>query len=161
MQDLGTLGGDSEALGINEQGVVVGSYKLFVGGPPVAFVWYPPGPMQQLDSLVHLGPDDTLMWASAINDRGSILAVEYVGASRIGYGNTVILEPGHISGAVHEDKWEVTLAGPPGSTLSLDRSTGLQSWTTLIPATNGAPQILYSEPLEQSPHFFRLRNNLK
>lgn len=81
MQDLGTLGNNSIARGINNLGMVVGSSAA--SGEEHAFVWYR-GHMLDLGTL-----GGNLSRANAVNERGQI-----VGFSRAADGNeyTVIWE---------------------------------------------------------------------
>jgi probable HAF family extracellular repeat protein len=73
MQDLGTLPGDaiSEALGINDQGQVVGvSYGAGFTNPR-AFIWQN-GVMADLNTLIPSGSSLSLQAAQEINDLGEI-----------------------------------------------------------------------------------------
>ena len=74
MQDLGTLPGDaiSEALGINNQGQIVGvSYGAGFTNPR-AFIWQN-GVMTDLNTLIPPGSSLSLQAAQEINDLGEIV----------------------------------------------------------------------------------------
>jgi probable HAF family extracellular repeat protein len=75
MQDLGSLGGSSNAYGINYAGQVVGSYES--GDTLRAFLWTKSGGMQDLGTL---GGDYTA--AAGINSAGQV-----VGAASTVSGN--------------------------------------------------------------------------
>jgi probable HAF family extracellular repeat protein len=72
IRDLGTLAGDvfSEALGINDQGQIVGT-SCDANGACRAFL-YQDGQMTDLNTLVAPGYTDDLTTAQDINDRGEI-----------------------------------------------------------------------------------------
>jgi len=73
MTDLGTLGGaDSQADGMNRDGLVVGWAKT-ASGEQHAFLWTG-GQMVDLNSLVDMAPGAALVEATAINDAGQIVA---------------------------------------------------------------------------------------
>jgi probable HAF family extracellular repeat protein len=78
MSDLGTVGTDpeSEATSVNSQGQVVGgSFTFAAGGADLhGFLWEQGGPMLDLNTLVPLGSDVTVINAVDINDRGEIAA---------------------------------------------------------------------------------------
>jgi probable HAF family extracellular repeat protein len=79
MQDLGTLGGGySFGYGINDAGQVVGSSYLSLGGSH-AFL-YTNGQMRDLNSLIDPAPGLTLSVATAINNRGQVLAEDVYGS---------------------------------------------------------------------------------
>ncbi|HEY6307334.1 MAG TPA: hypothetical protein VI488_12845 [Candidatus Angelobacter sp.] len=73
MQDLGTLPGDaiSEALGINNQGQVVGVSFAAGFNSPRGFIWQD-GVMTDLNALISPASNLSLIVASDINDRGEI-----------------------------------------------------------------------------------------
>jgi probable HAF family extracellular repeat protein len=76
MKDLGTLPGQgvdaqSQALGINDQGQVVGISCTAGFASCAAFLWQN-GVMTNLNSLVAAGYDDQLLAANDINDEGVI-----------------------------------------------------------------------------------------
>jgi probable HAF family extracellular repeat protein len=74
MQDLGTLPGGlwSRAWGMNNNGQVVGSAYTSSGGNQHAFL-YDNGEMEDLNNLIPVSSDWTLLVASAINDNGQIV----------------------------------------------------------------------------------------
>lgn len=74
MTDLGTLGGNSNAGGINAAGTVVGSFEGKPGDfrSTRAFV-YDAGKMTDLNNLVPANLEWRLTSANAINDRGQII----------------------------------------------------------------------------------------
>jgi probable HAF family extracellular repeat protein len=82
MQDLGSLGGTSYALGINASGTVVG-YYISVETEVRPFVWTQSGGMQDIGTLGGQGGV-----ASGINDAGEV----------VGWANTA-------SGQVHAFRW--------------------------------------------------------
>jgi probable HAF family extracellular repeat protein len=72
MTDLGTLGGDSsEALSINDEGIVVGS-STDASGASAAFI-YSNGSMVDLNTLISPDTGLTLTSANGINDVGQIV----------------------------------------------------------------------------------------
>jgi probable HAF family extracellular repeat protein len=74
MTDLGTLGKDSSAFGINAAGEVVGQFHT-VAGPAHAFVTGPNGVgMTDLNSLVSV-PGVVLTDAVGINNHGQVAAI--------------------------------------------------------------------------------------
>ena len=70
MQDIGTLGGNSFAYGINNMAQVVGF--SVVGGNDHAFLWKSGAGMQDLNNLVASSAGWMLGYAQAINDNGQI-----------------------------------------------------------------------------------------
>jgi probable HAF family extracellular repeat protein len=69
MQDLGTLGGESAAFGVNDSGQVVGmAYVYASSGPWHAFLCSSSGQMQNLGTL-----GGSYSWASGINDSGQVV----------------------------------------------------------------------------------------
>ncbi len=87
MTDLGRLGGsDSEALGINQSGEVVGDSLIPGDNLEHAFLDFG-GTMYDLNNLVTSGlsPGDTLARATAINDNGWIVVT--------GLQQSYLLEP--------------------------------------------------------------------
>jgi probable HAF family extracellular repeat protein len=96
MQDLGTLpgqgmGAQSQALGINERGQVVGLSCTAGFASCQAFLWQN-GVMTDLNALVAGGYHDQLVQASDINDEGAITG-EAVDAS--GAVVSFVAAPGH------------------------------------------------------------------
>jgi probable HAF family extracellular repeat protein len=76
MTDLGTLGSTSFAEWVNSKSQVVGRSRI---GDPTsdlqhAFLWNRGGPMIDLNTIVPLGSDLTLIDATMINERGEIAA---------------------------------------------------------------------------------------
>jgi probable HAF family extracellular repeat protein len=73
MTDLGTLPGDSysEALGINDSGVIVGASYGASFSTSRAFIWQN-GTMTDLNSLLGASPSLYLLYANDINDQGVI-----------------------------------------------------------------------------------------
>jgi probable HAF family extracellular repeat protein len=80
MRDLGTLGGssDSHAYGINAAGVIVGNATIVGDRFYHAFV-YTGGVMHDLNDLIPTGTGIVLGEATAINDRGQIVANGSIG----------------------------------------------------------------------------------
>lgn len=78
IQDLGTLPGDvlSEALGINDEGQVVG-VSIDANNNERAFIWQN-GVMTDLNTLVGSGTSLYLLAAGDINDRGEITGQGYI-----------------------------------------------------------------------------------
>lgn len=74
MTDLGTLGGDSTGLALDDSGVVVGSYYDLATRSRRTFI-HVEGTMHDLEGLVVAGLDGaTLFEATGINSRGQIVA---------------------------------------------------------------------------------------
>jgi probable HAF family extracellular repeat protein len=96
MQDLGTLpgqgvGAQSQALGINDRGQVVGLSCMARFASCQAFLWQN-GVMTNLNALVAAGYNDQLVQASDINDEG-VITGEAVDAS--GAVQSFVATPGY------------------------------------------------------------------
>ena len=71
MTDLGTLGSNSHAEGINSKGQIVGRSRI--GNPPQhAFLWENGGPMVDLNTLIPANSSLKLEEGGNINDGGEI-----------------------------------------------------------------------------------------
>jgi probable HAF family extracellular repeat protein len=73
MQNLGTLGGDSSALDLNNNGDVVGTSTAAMGGH--AFHWTSSTGMQDLNTLIPADSGVILTAAIGINNAGWIIAI--------------------------------------------------------------------------------------
>jgi len=89
MQDLGTLGGDSAAWGINDSGTVVG-YSYVSGSGDHGFLKESGQPMIDLNSLIPADSGWTIHDARAINSKGQIAAI---GDKAGGQGHALLLSP--------------------------------------------------------------------
>lgn len=79
IQDLGSLGLTfSEAMDINNDGVIVGFATNISGLPQIAWIWEN-GVMTDLNTLVNLPPGWVLNSAQSINNRGDIVGFGTVG----------------------------------------------------------------------------------
>ena len=89
MQDLGTLGGDSRAWGINDSGQVVGNSYVWGSGDH-GFLKESGQPMIDLNTLIPADSGWTIHDARAINSKGQIAAIGYKAG---GQGHAVLLTP--------------------------------------------------------------------
>ena len=87
MTDLGTLGGSSEAFGINDSGQVVGDSFPAAGSRPFL---YTNGSMQDLNSFISPSSGWVLAYAARINDSGQIIGT----GSLNGQGNAFLYTDG-------------------------------------------------------------------
>jgi probable HAF family extracellular repeat protein len=134
MRDLGALGAgrNSEALGLNEKGQVVGwsqtegGEKHPAGGPRVAFL-YSHGKMIDLNRLIPPDSGWTLREARAINDRGQIVGIGVRGGEARGF----LLSPlaSTKEGKIPRDFRIIAEYGPGGSVFGRDAAS---SWRETI-----------------------------
>jgi probable HAF family extracellular repeat protein len=97
MQNLGTLGGDSSALDLNNNGDVVGTSTAAMGGH--AFHWTSGTGMQDLNTLIPTGSGVILTAAIGINNAGWIIAI---GAVTPDHSQPLNLDDTHIhAGPIH------------------------------------------------------------
>jgi probable HAF family extracellular repeat protein len=157
MTDLGSLGFSSEALGINDKGVVVGKSSTTTTGP-LGFVWYPGGPMQKLGALVKLAVGEDLYEAVDINNNGVILVSIFHPTYRTGYGYPAILRPGAASAAIGGDQLQLKVGAPPefAYDAQVDSTQDLQSWTSGTPTRLQGEQTINIGTFKNGMRFFRL-----
>jgi probable HAF family extracellular repeat protein len=157
MTDLGSLGFSSEALGINDKGVVVGKSSTTTTGP-LGFVWYPGGPMQKLGALVKLPAGDDLYEAVDVNNNGVILASIFRPTYRTGFGYPAILRPGAASAAIGGDQLQLKIGAPPefAYDAQVDSTQDFQSWTSGTPTRLKGEQTINIGTFKNGMRFFRL-----
>jgi probable HAF family extracellular repeat protein len=90
LQDLGTLGGNSAALGVNDSGQAVGFFDLSASTRDEHAFLFSGGVMTDLNSLIALGSGFTLEQANGISDTGYICGT---GLSADGQEHAFLLTP--------------------------------------------------------------------
>jgi probable HAF family extracellular repeat protein len=151
LQEVGDAG--SHAYDINNESVIVGTMRG-ANGLPQAFVRYPGGPSRELGSLVTLPAEHFLTEATAINDRGEILATEFQPSHRTGVEFTGIFRPGVLRGSVQNSEWRLKIGAPPGKSIRVERSHDLRQWD-LVRTVAAETEVTHTELLGTAPHFFR------
>jgi probable HAF family extracellular repeat protein len=153
MLDLGTLGGtNSEAQGLNDAGVIVGRAATAAAGATRAFIKYPGKAMQALDSLVRLPAGWMLFSATAINNRGSIVALAY---NTPGFTFTYLIKPGVLTAELSPGNLRLNFAAPEGTQVTIERATRLRAWTTVQTSIVGSNPLTITEPATAQNSFFR------
>jgi hypothetical protein len=132
---------------------VFGEFKA-ANGFEQAFVRYPGAPLRELGTLVTLPDENFLIEATAINDRGEILATEFRPWYHTGVAFTAIFRPGVFRGSVQNGEWQLKIGAPPGKSIRVERSRDLQQWDAVRTVAEET-EVLHTEPLESAPHFFR------
>ena len=151
LQEIGAAG--SHAYDINNDSTIVGAMKG-ADGLGQAFVRYAGGPLRELGTLVTLPMEHFLTEATAINDRGEILATEFQPSHRTGVAFTGIFRPGVLRGSVQNGEWHLKIGAAPGKPIRVERSDDLRQWN-LLRTVAEETEVIHTEPLENAPHFFR------
>jgi probable HAF family extracellular repeat protein len=130
LQDLGTLGGCcSKAIGINNNGQVVGWSYTSAGAPPHPFLWTPDRGMQDLNFDGQ---------AFAINNTGQVVGEHFIGANHVAFlwSETTGLEDlGTLNGtdsAACDINDNGLVLGVSGHSFLWTQASGMQDLDTLL-----------------------------